>query len=105
TYPLPEAQLDRFLFKLVLDLPSREHEFEILDRHARGFDAARLSAAGLRRVADADLIARPARPSRASTSPRRSSPMSSISPGPPGRLRRWRWASPRAVPPGCSVAP
>src|SRR5699024_6342713 len=34
TYPLPEAQLDRFLFKLVLDLPSREHEFEILDRHA-----------------------------------------------------------------------
>src|SRR5699024_4652895 len=58
TYPLPEAQLDRFLFKLVLDLPSREHEFEILDRHARGFDAARLSAAGLRRVAAPALIAR-----------------------------------------------
>src|SRR5699024_1024347 len=29
-----------------------------LERHARGFDAARLSAAGLRRVAAADLIAR-----------------------------------------------
>ncbi|WP_436326560.1 AAA family ATPase [Brevibacterium sp. FAM 27836] len=57
TYPLPEAQLDRFLFKLVLDLPEREHEFEILERHARGFDAAELSAAGLRPVVDADLIA------------------------------------------------
>src|SRR5699024_9673669 len=105
TYPLPEAQLDRFLFKLVLDLPSREHEFEILDRHARGFDAARLSAAGLRRVADADLIARAREAIAGIYIARRSSPMSSISPGPPGRLRRWRWASPRAVPPGCSVPP
>ncbi|WP_181275614.1 AAA family ATPase [Brevibacterium oceani] len=58
TYPLPEAQLDRFLFKLVLDLPERDHEFEILDRHARGFDSARLAAAGLRPVADAALISR-----------------------------------------------
>ncbi|WP_413774231.1 AAA family ATPase [Brevibacterium sp. JSBI002] len=58
TYPLPEAQLDRFLFKLVLDLPGRDHEFEILDRHARGFDAGSLAAAGLRPVADAELIGR-----------------------------------------------
>lgn len=58
TYPLPEAQLDRFLFKLVLDLPERDHEFEILDRHARGFDAGSLAAAGLRPVADAELIGR-----------------------------------------------
>ena len=34
TYPLPEAQLDRFLFKLVLDFPSREDEMTILTRHA-----------------------------------------------------------------------
>ena len=34
TYPLPEAQLDRFLFKLVLDFPSEDDEFEILRRHA-----------------------------------------------------------------------
>ncbi|WP_337268937.1 AAA family ATPase [Oryzifoliimicrobium ureilyticus] len=34
TYPLPEAQLDRFLFKLVLDFPSEEAEFSILSRHA-----------------------------------------------------------------------
>ena len=34
TYPLPEAQLDRFLFKLVLDFPARDDEFEILRRHS-----------------------------------------------------------------------
>lgn len=33
TYPLPEAQLDRFLFKLVLDYPGEETEVEILRRH------------------------------------------------------------------------
>ena len=33
TYPLPEAQLDRFLFKLVLDFPDRAAEFEILSRN------------------------------------------------------------------------
>lgn len=34
TYPLPEAQLDRFLFKLVIDFPSEAEELEILRRHA-----------------------------------------------------------------------
>lgn len=33
TYPLPEAQLDRFLFKLVVDFPALEEELEILKRH------------------------------------------------------------------------
>ena len=33
TYPLPEAQLDRFLFKLVLDYPDRDDEREIVARH------------------------------------------------------------------------
>ncbi len=33
TYPLPEAQLDRFLFKLVVDFPDKEAELEILKRH------------------------------------------------------------------------
>ncbi|GAA1528576.1 MULTISPECIES: AAA family ATPase [Brevibacterium] len=58
TYPLPEAQLDRFLFKLVLGLPERELEFEILNRHAHGFDASHLAEAGLTPVVDADMIAR-----------------------------------------------
>ncbi len=43
TYSLPEAQLDRFLMKLVLDLPAREQEVEVLVRHAGGFDPRDLS--------------------------------------------------------------
>ncbi|MFO7960190.1 MAG: MoxR family ATPase [Nitriliruptoraceae bacterium] len=39
TYPLPEAQLDRFLFKLQVAYPSRDQELEIIDRHATGTDA------------------------------------------------------------------
>ncbi len=34
TYPLPEAQLDRFLFKLIIDFPEDAAEMEILRRHA-----------------------------------------------------------------------
>ncbi len=51
TYPLPEAQLDRFLLKLTLPLPPREDEVEVLARHARGFDPRDLAAAGVRAVA------------------------------------------------------
>jgi MoxR-like ATPase len=58
TYPLPEAQLDRFLLKLAVGLPGRADEIGILDRHAAGFDPRDLSAAGIRPVADrADLSA------------------------------------------------
>ena len=32
TYPLPEAQRDRFLFNVIVDYPNREHESEIIDR-------------------------------------------------------------------------
>ncbi|MEV7833661.1 MoxR family ATPase [Streptomyces subrutilus] len=51
TYPLPEAQLDRFLLKLTVPLPSREDEIGVLTRHAAGFDPRDLAAAGIRRVA------------------------------------------------------
>ncbi|MGH3323403.1 MAG: AAA family ATPase, partial [Streptomyces sp.] len=51
TYPLPEAQLDRFLLKLNLPLPSREDEIKVLTRHAEGFDPRNLAAAGVRAVA------------------------------------------------------
>ncbi|MFC7327540.1 AAA family ATPase [Marinactinospora rubrisoli] len=51
TYPLPEAQLDRFLLKLVVPLPQREHEVDMLTRHADGFDPSDLAAAGVRAVA------------------------------------------------------
>ena len=36
TYPLPEAQLDRFLMKIRIDLPERDAEIEVLHRHAHG---------------------------------------------------------------------
>ena len=58
TYPLPEAQLDRFLLKLAVNVPDRESEIGILARHAAGFDPRDLGAAGIRQVASAaDLIA------------------------------------------------
>lgn len=57
TYPLPEAQLDRFLLKLVLPLPSREEEIAVLQRHADGFDPRDLAAAGVRAVAGPEQLA------------------------------------------------
>jgi MoxR-like ATPase len=55
TYPLPEAQLDRFLLKLTVPLPGREHEVAVLERHAAGFDPRDLSF--LRPVAGAEHLA------------------------------------------------
>jgi MoxR-like ATPase len=57
TYPLPEAQLDRFLLKLTLPLPPRDEEIEVLSRHAGGFDPRDLAAAGIRPVAGARELA------------------------------------------------
>jgi MoxR-like ATPase len=54
TYPLPEAQLDRFLLKVVLPVPPRVDEMEILRRHAHGFDPRRVADAGVRPVAGPD---------------------------------------------------
>ncbi|WP_108249871.1 AAA family ATPase [Planctomonas deserti] len=58
TYTLPEAQLDRFLLKLVLDLPERDAEVEVLRRHAAGFSPRDLHAAGVRAVLGAEDLAR-----------------------------------------------
>jgi MoxR-like ATPase len=49
TYPLPEAQLDRFLLKLLVTVPERDGEIDLLTRHAAGFDPRDLS--GIRPVA------------------------------------------------------
>ena len=57
TYPLPEAQLDRFMLKVKLELPARDEEIEILNRHANGFHPTELAQAGLRPVADRHTIA------------------------------------------------
>jgi MoxR-like ATPase len=58
TYPLPEAQLDRFLFKLTVPLPERDEELGVLRAHHGGFDPRDLAAAGVAPVAGAaDLAA------------------------------------------------
>jgi MoxR-like ATPase len=57
TYTLPEAQLDRFLMKLILDLPERTDEVEVLRRHAAGFNPRDLAAAGVTPVLNADQLA------------------------------------------------
>ena len=47
TYPLPEAQLDRFLLKIDVGYPAPEEEDAILDAVHRGFDAGDLTRAGV----------------------------------------------------------
>jgi MoxR-like ATPase len=50
TYPLPEAQVDRFMFKLMVDYPSQEEENAILGHFAQGRDTRDLDAFGLQAV-------------------------------------------------------
>ncbi len=52
TYPLPEAQLDRFLLKVRVTYPSRDAELELLARYAEGFDAERLGERPIAPVVD-----------------------------------------------------
>jgi MoxR-like ATPase len=57
TYPLPEAQLDRFLFKIVVDYPSRDEEREIVHRHGHRSAMPRLVDFDIGAVATADDLA------------------------------------------------
>jgi MoxR-like ATPase len=52
TYPLPEAQLDRFLVKIKVAYPSKDAELEMLARYSEGFDADRLSTRPVTPVLD-----------------------------------------------------
>ncbi|HEX5567717.1 MAG TPA: MoxR family ATPase [Streptomyces sp.] len=114
TYPLPEAQLDRFLLKLQVPLPSRDEEIKVLTRHAEGFDPRDLNAAGVRRVAGpAELDAARAAVAKTSVSPEvagyvvdicratRESPSLSLGASPRGATallsaaRAWAWLTGR----------
>jgi MoxR-like ATPase len=57
TYPLPEAELDRFLFKLLVDYPDPTAERAVLRMHDRGIDPHDLDALGVARVAGATDLA------------------------------------------------
>ena len=114
TYPLPEAQLDRFLLKLLLPLPERGAEIEVLRRHGTGFDPRDLAAAGVRAVASPDDLERArSEVSRVTVGPEvlgyvvdlaratRSSPSLSLGVSPRGATalvataRAWAWMSGR----------
>jgi MoxR-like ATPase len=114
TYPLPEAQLDRFLLKLSMPLPTREAELEVLARHAAGFDPRDLAAAGVRPVAGpAELAAATAATRQVTVAPAvmayivdlaratRTSPSLSLGVSPRGATallatsRAWAWLSGR----------
>ncbi len=57
TYPLPEAQLDRFMFKVLVSYPPVEAEQEVLRRYHQGFDAHRFEATGIQAVVRQDDLA------------------------------------------------
>lgn len=58
TYPLPEAQLDRFLLKLLVEYPTQDQELEVIRRHHHGLDPHDPMAAGVEAVADPEVVAR-----------------------------------------------
>ncbi|MGL5825884.1 MAG: AAA family ATPase [Nocardioides sp.] len=114
TYPLPEAQLDRFLLKVVLPIPDRDAELAIVRLHADGFDPRDVVGAGIRPAAnDADIRAAQRAVTQVQIAPEvaayivdiaratRSSPSLSLGVSPRGATallrsaRAWAWLSGR----------
>jgi MoxR-like ATPase len=58
TYPLPEAQLDRFLLKILLDYPTEQDEREVVARWDSGFNAKRLDDVNIAPLQDPNSIIR-----------------------------------------------
>jgi MoxR-like ATPase len=56
TYPLPEAQLDRFLLKVLIDYPGQEEEAEIVARWDAGFNSHRLENVEIQTLPDPAAI-------------------------------------------------
>jgi MoxR-like ATPase len=56
TYPLPEAQLDRFLMKIRLDYPAAQDEREIIGRYGRASEVPAREGSGLSRLPEGDWI-------------------------------------------------
>ena len=57
TYPLPEAQLDRFLLKILIDYPAQEAELEIVSRWDAGFNARHLEEIDVQPLPEANSVA------------------------------------------------
>jgi MoxR-like ATPase len=58
TYPLPEAQLDRFLMKILIDYPDEAGEAEIVARWDQGFNSRHLEQVQIQPLPDAAAIQR-----------------------------------------------
>jgi len=58
TYPLPEAQLDRFLLKILLDYPEQEQEQQVVANWDAGFNSRRLDQVDIEPLAEPDAISR-----------------------------------------------
>ncbi len=58
TYPLPEAQLDRFLLKILLDYPEQEQEQQVVANWDAGFNSRRLDQVDIQPLAEPDAISR-----------------------------------------------
>jgi MoxR-like ATPase len=58
TYPLPEAQLDRFLMKILIGYPEKEHEQQVVANWDAGFNSRRLDQVDIRPLSDAVAISR-----------------------------------------------
>ena len=56
TYPLPEAQLDRFLFKLTVDYPSREQEVTMVKKHGHRSTMPKIDSFGIESIADVHML-------------------------------------------------
>jgi len=56
TYPLPEAQLDRFLFKIIVEYAPQDVEIEVLRRYHQGFDARNLDSVQLQPLITPDTL-------------------------------------------------
>ena len=89
TYPLPEAQLDRFLVKLELPLPSREAEIDIVARHQAGFNPMSPTSTPPTRPPRASRSRPPSRPTWSTCAARRAPPPPCAS------------GSPHVAPPPC----
>jgi MoxR-like ATPase len=58
TYPLPEAQLDRFLLKVIIDYPTAEEEALVVSNWDSGFSARRLEQVDVRPLPEPDAVMR-----------------------------------------------
>ncbi len=58
TYPLPEAQLDRFLLKVLIDYPNESEETEIVARWDAGFNSRRMDHVAITPLPDATILQR-----------------------------------------------